>query len=230
MLEKCGGFIGKDVLETSLRLEIWEVLKTLVEKRVVCKDLIENLVKKRRSDLLCLCITHVADIQSSDLVSLFKYFVMPIKLWASNSKPFGNEWSGINRRILGCPYNVGLIVSTMPLRERIGNQVNLAIDKIGEQQNDNQVLAKEASILLMIAYDGFPSSELSAPCPKAAKRLGLEACDWVPELKSVVKYLGVVLDEHFSQIVAWGARLCFSVADVVENLKVEVYSQKDEDA
>ncbi|MCL7023367.1 hypothetical protein MKW94_008896 [Papaver nudicaule] len=227
MLEKCAGFI---------------VMKLLIEKRVVCKDLIDNLVKKRRSDLLCLCIKHAADIQSSDLVT------------------------------------------------------NLAIDKIGEQQNDIKVLAKEASILLMIAYDGFTSSELclhylfassnldqltfsyclsrlsgtemlslikylgkwlkkyekfpqTAPCPKAPKKLGLEACLWVPELKSVVKYLGVVLDEHFSKLVlytefqdelrlidgvvkslACGARLCCSVADVVENLKAEVESQRDKDA
>ncbi|MCL7025714.1 hypothetical protein MKW94_003321 [Papaver nudicaule] len=89
-------------------------------------------------------------------------------------------------------------------------------------------------------YEKFPQA---APCPRAAKKLGLEACDWVPELKSVVKYLGVVLDEHFSKLVlytefqdelrlidgvvkslACGARLCCSVADVVENLKAEVES------
>ncbi|MCL7023749.1 hypothetical protein MKW94_009734 [Papaver nudicaule] len=269
MLEKCAGYIGKNVssliLETSIRLEIWEVLRTLIEKRV-CKDLIENLVKKRRSDLLCLCIKHVADIQSSDLVSLFKYFLTPPK---------------------------GSRDTMMNVRKDWEKQANLAIDKIGEQQNHIKVLAKEASILLMIAYDGFTSSELclhylfassnldqltfsfclsrlsgtemlslimylgkwlkkyekfpqAAPCPRAAKKLGLEACDWVPELKSVVKYLGVVLDEHFSKLVlytefqdelrlidgvvkslACGATLCCSIADIVENLKVEVERQKD---
>lgn len=92
-------------------------------------------------------------------------------------------------------------------------------------------------------YEKFPQA---CPCPKAAKKLGLKACDWVPSLKSVVKYLGLVLDEHFSKLVlytefqdelslrlidgvvkslACGARLCCSVADVVENLKVEVESQ-----
>ncbi|MCL7050307.1 hypothetical protein MKW94_025087 [Papaver nudicaule] len=268
MLEKCGGFIGKDVLslilKTSLNLEIWEVLKTLVIQGVVCKDLIEILVKKRRSDLLCLCIKHVSDIQSSDLVSLFKYFLTPLK---------------------------GSHDTMMNVRKEWENQANSAIDQIGKQNDKKNLLAKEASILLMIAYDGFTSSELclhylfassnldqltlsfclsrlggtemlnlikylgkwlkkyekfpqAVPCPKAAKKLGLKACDWVPSLKSVVKYLGVVLDEHFSKLVlytefqdelrlidgvvkslACGASLCCSVADVVENLKVEVESQ-----
>ncbi|RZC69656.1 hypothetical protein C5167_032767 [Papaver somniferum] len=267
MLEKLGGFIGKDVLclimETSLSLEIWEVLKTLIFQGVVCLDLIEILVKKRRSDLLCLCIKHISDIQSSDLVSVFKYFLTPPKGSHSTMMNVRKDWE---------------------------NQANLAIEKIGKQ-NEKSLLAKEASVLLMIAYDGFTSSELclhylfassnldlltlsyclsrlggtemlslikylgkwlkkyekfpqACPCPKAAKKLGLKACDWVPSLKSVVKYLGLVLDEHFSKLVlytefqdelrlidgvvkslACGARLCCSVADVVENLKVEVKSQ-----
>ncbi|KAI3904666.1 hypothetical protein MKW98_014846 [Papaver atlanticum] len=268
MLEKLGGFIGKDVLcfimETSLSLEIWEVLKTLIFQGVVCLDLIEILVKKRRSDLLCLCIKHISDIQSSDLVSVFNYFLTPPK---------------------------GSHNTMMNVRKDWENQANLAIEKIGKQ-NEKSLLAKEASVLLMIAYDGFTSSELclhylfarsnldlltlsyclsrlggtemlslikylgkwlkkyekfpqACPCPKAGKKLGLKACDWVPSLNSVVKYLGLVLDEHFSKLIlytefqdelrlidgvvkslACGARFCCSVADVVENLKVEVESQK----
>ncbi|KAI3857328.1 hypothetical protein MKX03_028988 [Papaver bracteatum] len=247
MLEKLGGFIGKDVLclimETSLSLEIWEVLKTLIFQGVVCLDLIEILVKKRRSDLLCLCIKHISDIQSSDLVSVFKYFLTPPK---------------------------GSHNTMMNVRKDWENQANLAIEKIGKQ-NEKSLLAKEASVLLMTdlltlsyclsrlggtemlslikylgkwlkKYEKFPQA---CPCPKAGKKLGLKACDWVPSLKSVVKYLGLALDEHFSKLVlytefqdelrlidvvvkslACGARFCCSVADVVENLKVEVESQK----
>lgn len=113
-------------------IEIWEVLKALIFQGVVCLDLIEILVKKRRSDLLCLCIKHISDIQSSDLVSVFKYFLTPPKGSHSTMMNVRKDWE---------------------------NQANLAIEKIGKQ-NEKSLLAKEASVLLMIAYDGFTSSEL----------------------------------------------------------------------
>ncbi|MCL7043534.1 hypothetical protein MKW94_007815 [Papaver nudicaule] len=168
LLEKCASYIGKDasslILETSIRLEIWEVLKILIEKRVVCKDLIENLVKKRRSDLLCLCIKHAADIQSSDLVSLFKYFLTPPK---------------------------GLRDAMMNVRKDWEKQANLAIDKIGEQQNHIKVLAKQAAILLMIAHDGFTSSELyQLTFSYCLSRLS------GTEMLSLIKYLGKWLKKY----------------------------------
>ncbi|KAI3974179.1 hypothetical protein MKX01_033430 [Papaver californicum] len=266
MLEKSRGFIGKNVLslisETCLKLEIWEVLKTLIIQGVVCVDLIEILVTKQRSDMLCLCVKHVSDIQSDDFVSIFKYFLTPPK---------------------------GSFMNMISVRKDWENQANLAIESCSSRRNDKSLLAKEASILLMIAYDGFTSSELCLhylfassnldpltlsyvlsrlsgnemlslimylgkwlkkyekfPQAREGKKLGLNACDWVPCLKSIVKYLGLVLDEHFSTLVLYiefqdelrlingvvkslvsEARLCCSVADVVENLKVETQSQKD---
>lgn len=268
MLEKLGIFIGRDVLclilEASLVLELWEVLKTLVVQGVVCTNLVETLVKKKRSDLLCLCIKHNSELQSSDLVSLLKYFLSPPKDAYSTMMIVRKDWE---------------------------NQALLAIEKTSKQ-NSKSILAKEASVLLMLAYDGFSSSELclhylfassnldqltlsyslsrlngtemlslikylgkwlkkyekfpqASPCPKAGSKLGLKACEWVPSLESVVKYLGLILDEHFSTLVLYSdfhddlklidgvvkslaseARLCCSVADVVENLKLEVETQK----
>ncbi|KAI3846529.1 hypothetical protein MKX03_008211 [Papaver bracteatum] len=270
MLEKSGVFIGKNVLslilEASLKLEVWEVLKTLIIQGVSCVDLIEILVTKQRSDLLCLFVKHVSDIQSDDFVCVFKYFLTPPK--------------GSNKNMI-C------------VRQDWENQANLAIESCSSRRNDKSLLAKEASILLMVAYDGFTLAELclhylfassnldsltlscvlsrlsgtemlslikylgkwlkkyekfpqANPCPKAGKKLGLNACDWVPSLNSIVKYLGLVLDEHFSKLVLYTefqeelrsingvvqslaseARLCCSVADVVENLKLETQSQKD---
>ena len=86
-------------------------------------------------------------------------------------------------------------------------------------------------------YERFPQA---GPCPKASSMLGLKACDSVPTLEAVVKCFGLVLNEHFSSLVlnlefheelrsmkavvsslAMEARLCCSVANVVEDLKAE---------
>ncbi|XP_026434103.1 uncharacterized protein LOC113331626 [Papaver somniferum] len=270
MLEKSGVFIGKNllslILEASLKLEVWDVLKTLIIQGVTCVDLVEILVRKQRSDLLCLCVKHVSDIQSDDFVSIFKYFLTLPKVSKKNMVGVKEDWE---------------------------NQASLAIESCSSRKNDKSLLAKEASLLLWVAYDGFTPAELclhylfassnldsltlsyvlsrlngtemlslikylgkwlkkyekfpqANPCPKAGKKLGLKACDWVPSLKSIVKYLGLVLDEHFSKLVLYTefqeelrlingvvqslaseARLCCSVADVVENLKLETQSQRD---
>lgn len=84
-------------------------------------------------------------------------------------------------------------------------------------------------------YERFPQA---VPCPKASSMLGLNACVWVPTVEAIVKCLGVVLDEHFLTLVlhpefheelrsiqglvnslALEARLCCSIANVVENLR-----------
>ncbi|XP_034711930.1 uncharacterized protein LOC117934386 [Vitis riparia] len=89
-------------------------------------------------------------------------------------------------------------------------------------------------------YERFPQA---GPCPKASSMLGLKACDSVPTLEAVVKCFGLVLNEHFSSLVlnlefheelrsmkavvtslALEARLCCSVANVVEDLRAEAES------
>ncbi|MCL7027344.1 hypothetical protein MKW94_026085 [Papaver nudicaule] len=170
MLEKCAGFIGKDVssliLEASIRLEIWEVLRTSVEKRVVCKDLIENLVKKRRSDLLCLCIKHVADIQSSDLVSIFKYFLTPPKgSRDATMNQFSNllmiAYYGFTSSELCLHYlfassNLDQLTFSYCLLRLSGTEMLSLIKYLGKW---------------LKKYEKFPQA---APCPRAAKKLGYE--------------------------------------------------------
>ncbi|OVA13303.1 hypothetical protein BVC80_285g14 [Macleaya cordata] len=275
MIEKLGFFIARDVvgliLETCVVLELWELVETLIIHGVVgnlsSTNLIESLVKKKRSDLLCLCIKYISDLKSSDLVCLFMYFLSPPK---------------------------GAYSTMINVRKDWENQAILAIEKASNQNPSTKKssLAKQASILLMVAYDGFSPSELclhylfassnldqmtlsyslsrlngsemlslirylgkwvskyekfpqAGPCPKAASTLGLKACEWVPSLESVVKHLGLIVDEHFSSLVLYSefhdelrlidgvvkslaseARLCCSVADLVENLKSEVEIRK----
>ncbi|KAI3941603.1 hypothetical protein MKX01_018193 [Papaver californicum] len=221
MLEKSGGFIGKNVLclisETCLKLEIWQVLKTLIIQGVVCVDLIEVLVTKQRSDLLCLCAKHVSDIQSDDFVSIFKYFLTAPKGSYMNMISVRKDWEN----------QANVAIESCSSRRKCSNVDQLTLSYLLSRLSGNEMLS-------LIIYLG------------KCQKLGLNACDWVPGLKSIVKYLGLVLDEHFSTLVLYSefqdelrlingvvkslvseARLCCSVADVVENLKVEIQSQKD---
>jgi len=215
------------VLEACVVLEIWELLETLIVCGLVehssCSSLVYNLIEKRRSDLVCLCLKHISDLRTSDLVSILKYFLSPPK---------------------------GAYGSMASVREEWKSQALSAVDKAmdGKLSGKKLKLAKEASVLLMIAHDEFSVSELclhyllassnldevvlsscisklngseimsliqylgkwvkkydrfpqAGPCPKASSSLGLKACEWVPRLEDVVKCLGMVLDEHFLSLV-----------------------------
>ncbi|KAF8378406.1 hypothetical protein HHK36_029745 [Tetracentron sinense] len=274
MIEKLGFLIGRDVagliLESCLVLEFWELLEALITQGLVDRssssNLVEFLIKKKRSDMICLCIKHVSDLRSSDILCILKYFLSPPKDAYSSMISVKKQWE---------------------------SQALLAIEMATNQNlpNKKSCLAKQASILLMIAQDDFSASELclhyffassdldelsitssigrldgsemlslirymgkwlrkyqrfpqAGPCPNAASVLGLKACDLVPTLESIVNCFGLVLDEHFSSLVldlefheelrliegvvkslASEARLCCSVANVIENLRAEVPKQ-----
>ncbi|PIA62543.1 hypothetical protein AQUCO_00200511v1 [Aquilegia coerulea] len=215
------------ILEGCVVFEIWDLVDMLIVDGVVGRfsssNLIDRLIEKKRSNLLCLCIKHFSDIQSSDVRTLLKYFLSP---------PNGAYSTMVN------------------VRKKWEKQALLAIEKAtdGSLPIENLALAKQASILLMIAHDDFSSAELcmhylfasseiddltlsyslsgldgsvklkliryfgkwvkkylrfpqAGPCPKAADVLGLRLCGWVPSLESVVKYLGLVLDKQFASLV-----------------------------
>ncbi|KAF6151055.1 hypothetical protein GIB67_042390 [Kingdonia uniflora] len=267
LVEKLGFLIGEDlaglILDVCVNLEIWDLLETLIVNGVrghlSSTSWIESLAEKKRSDLLCVCVKHIGEVGASNFLTILKYFLSP---------PKGSE-------------------DTMSIiRKQWENQALLAIEKVTNARVMDQYLdlAKQASILLMISYDGFSSSELcmhylfaspnvdelilsyslsrldgsemfkliqylgkwlrkyerfprAIPCVNAASVLGLDACDWVPSLVSIVKSLGLVFDDHFLSLVLSSeyheelrsiegivkslsseARLCCSVTDVVENL------------
>ncbi|XP_010254999.1 PREDICTED: uncharacterized protein LOC104595782 [Nelumbo nucifera] len=271
MIEKLGFLISRDaivlILEASLVLELWELLETIIVQGLVIhsssSNLVQSLIEKNRSDLLCLCIMHISDLQLPDLLSILKYFLSLPKH----------------------AYN-----SVISVRKEWESQALLAIEKATGQNlsKKRSDLAKQASVLLMKAYDGFSTFELclhyvfaspnldeltlsssvrrlngsemlslirylgkwlrkyekfpqSGPCPKAASKLGLKACQWVPSLETVVKSLGLVLDDYFSSLVLYSefheelkliedvvkslaseARLCCSIENVLQNLIKDV--------
>ncbi|KAK2984370.1 hypothetical protein RJ640_005386 [Escallonia rubra] len=229
LVEKLGFLIDKAVLglvlEACVVLETWELLETLIVHGFVANscssNLINGLIEKKRSDLVCLCVKHVKDIQASDLVSVLKYFLSP---------------------------PIDSYVRMVRVREEWESQALEAIKLASDQSLGAFLMAKEASVLLMMAHDGFSANELclhyllassnldevilasciaklngteimgfvrylgkwlkkyekfpqACPCPKASSMLGLKACDWVPTLEDVVKCYGLVLDEHFSSLV-----------------------------
>ncbi|GMH01346.1 hypothetical protein Nepgr_003185 [Nepenthes gracilis] len=231
LIEKLGSFIGRDVMgliiEGCFVLENWKLLETLITNKLVdhglCSNLVYNLILKRRSDLICLCVKCFSDLKSSDLCGILKYFLGSSKKAYKSMAGVRNEWE---------------------------SQALLAVEKVSDKKLSGKKLglAKEAAILLMVAYDGFSASELcmhyllassnvdevvfsaaigrlnveeilslieylgkwlrkyerfpqACPCAKASSALGLKACQWVPTLEDVVRSLGLVLDEHFSSLV-----------------------------
>jgi hypothetical protein len=223
--------VGKDVaslvLDGCVSFEIWELVEALIVNGVIgnsCySNLVAKLIKKKRSDLICLCCKHAFDLGSSEIFAILRYFLSPSKDAYNSMVSVKKEWE---------------------------NQATSAIEKASDDNLKlmNSLVAKEASILFMIAYDGFSAAELclhyliaspnlnnamlspafnklngkellnlilylakwlkkyerfpqAGPCPKASSSLGLKACNWIPKLEDVVKCLGLVLDENFSSLV-----------------------------
>ncbi|GAV81247.1 LOW QUALITY PROTEIN: hypothetical protein CFOL_v3_24705, partial [Cephalotus follicularis] len=279
LIEKVGFLMCRDVaglvLEAFVDLEIWELVGTLIANRLFDKlfysKLVVILVAKNKVDLVCLCIKHASNLGLTELICILKYFLCPPR---------------------------DAYDSMTNVRKQRESQPLLAMEKMVPREDINKDhskmmlhVAKAASILLMIAHDGFAVSELclhyliaslnfdelilsssismlsgnemlssirylgkglkkyqrfpqAGPYPRASSMLGitlgLEACDCVPKLEDVVRYLGLVLDENFSSLMLHAefheelrsiekkvhslvskAGLYCSMADLVEYLRVE---------
>ncbi|MQL82811.1 hypothetical protein Taro_015283 [Colocasia esculenta] len=208
-------------------LGLWELLKGLILQGHVgwfgASDLVEKLVERGQSDLLCLYVRHASDLRASELLLIVGHFLSPTRNSREGMLKVRKEWE---------------------------SQCLLAMEKAIQKGVHEKVatLARDASILLMMAHDGFSSSELclhylfsssnidglvmssaisklgglellglirylkkwlekyerfpeACPVPEAGKVLGLKACELVPSLESVARGLGLVIDEHYSYLV-----------------------------
>ncbi|XP_015947200.1 uncharacterized protein LOC107472165 isoform X2 [Arachis duranensis] len=143
LIDKVGYFMGKDVvgvvLDVCISFDIWDIVEALIEHGVIkhsCHSgLVTRLIEKKRSDLICTCIKHAFDLGSSEILSILRYFLSPSKDAYDSMITVKKEWE---------------------------NQVQLAIDGISDSSwnKKNLLVAKEASVLLMVAYDGFSASEI----------------------------------------------------------------------
>ncbi|CAN1179924.1 hypothetical protein LINPERHAP2_LOCUS34493 [Linum perenne] len=231
LLRKVGVLMGRDlavlVLEACLKFEIWDMVETMISGKIVdhsCySSLVESLISKNRSELLCSCIKHAADLGLSELLGILKYFLSPSRDAYNTMSYVRRDWE---------------------------SQALVAIEKASDNtlSDKKSRLAKDAAILLMIAHDGFTTSELclhyllassnidevvmlsavsklngremmnlvrylgkwlnkyerfpqAVPCPEASSKLGLKACDWVPKLEDIARCLGLVIDGNFSTLV-----------------------------
>ena len=79
--------MGKDVASLVLDgcedFEIWDLVEFLIVIGVIdhsCySNLVNRLMAKKRSALLCLCIKHPSDLGASELLAILKYFLCPAK-------------------------------------------------------------------------------------------------------------------------------------------------------
>ncbi|KAK4750741.1 hypothetical protein SAY87_004223 [Trapa incisa] len=232
MMENLGFLMGKKltglVLEACLAFELWQLLSSMITVSGIIDssfypNLVLNLVSKRRSDLIVLCIKQAPDLKSTELFCILKYFLCP----------------------------PGDSLETMvSVRCELEEQGKLSIKHVKDTKLNGEKLqlARDAAVLLMLALDGFSDPELclhyllaspnideailsfsisklngqeltsmitylgkwlrkyerfpqAIPCPRAASLFGLSACNWVPKLEDVIKHASLLLDENFSSLV-----------------------------
>ncbi|CAI9112265.1 OLC1v1012685C1 [Oldenlandia corymbosa var. corymbosa] len=185
LVEKIGSLIGRDVrglvLECCVVLELWDALKALIVNTLVehscVSNLINNLIEKSKSDLIVLCIKHLPDIQGYDLLCILKYFLCPSKEAYANMVSIRKEWE---------------------------SQASLAIDKVSDKSLHGMkvTIEKDASLLLMVAYDGFSVSELCLHYLIASKNVDeviLASCISRlngSEIRSLIQYLNKWLKKY----------------------------------
>lgn len=143
LIFKLGSFMGKDVaglvLDGCVSLWLWEIVEALIVSGVIVNScypsLITRLVENKRSDLICLCCIHASDLGSSEIFTILRYFLSPANEAYNTMVSVKKEWE---------------------------NQAVLAMERASDSnlKLKNSVVAKEASILFMIAYDGFSTPEL----------------------------------------------------------------------
>ncbi|XP_042015835.1 uncharacterized protein LOC121763817 [Salvia splendens] len=249
LVENLGVLMCSDVkgliLEGCISLELWNVLESLIVNGAVehasTSSLIQTLIEKRRSDLVVLCLKHLLDLQAYDLMCILKYFLMlpsdgyrslssVREVWerqaslaiekVSAKSVGGKEKSLAVLIMLG---HDGFSVSELCLHYFIAS-ANL--DEVIFAACVSKLNGEELKVLIQYfgkwlrKYERFPQA---GPCPKGSSALGLEVCDWIPSLENVVKYLGVVVDQHFSSVVLHSEfHELRSLEEVVSSLAVEV--------
>nr|GLL32600.1 uncharacterized protein LOC109152444 [Ipomoea trifida]GMD23168.1 uncharacterized protein LOC109152444 [Ipomoea batatas] len=156
LVGKSGLFMGRDVrglvLEACIVVECWEVLESLIVNGLVdhsCfSSLVSNLIEKKRSDLIVLCVKHLSDLQANDVMCILKYFLSLPRDGYNSIVSVRKEWES------------QALLAIQRLKECDG-QALLAIEKVKDKNlRKRLMLVRDASLLFMIAYDGFSVTEL----------------------------------------------------------------------
>ncbi|XP_078429158.1 uncharacterized protein LOC144701266 [Wolffia australiana] len=134
-----GGELIGLIAEACVALAQWETLESLILNGLIGflgpKDLPQKLLEKKQPGLLCLYAKNISEIGVQELSLMLEFFLSP---------PGGSR------------------ESFMKVREEWEREGLLALEKATQKGLTDELtsLAREASILLMMAIDGFSSSEL----------------------------------------------------------------------
>ncbi|KAL8143196.1 hypothetical protein V2J09_016228 [Rumex salicifolius] len=186
LVEAAGAFLSQDVIErlidSCVSLENWEVLETLISNKLVKgiqSQLLSKLMEKNCSNLVCLCVKSFSDdLNWSDLLAVLKYLLSPSKEAHANMATVRKSWE---------------------------DEALLAVKLAGSKDltKKKQSKAKEAAILLMVAYDGFSAPELCLhyllSSTKAADDIvfsGAISKLSLDEILGLIKYLGKWLGKY----------------------------------
>ncbi|WOL02870.1 hypothetical protein Cni_G11589 [Canna indica] len=133
------GEVAVLVAECCAVLEVWELLETLLLEGLIghlkSTNLVEKLVEKNQPELLCLLVKHVSDLHSSELLAILKYFLSSTD----------DSYEGM-----------------VAVRRQWETEALAAIEKATQSglQKKWSKVARQASVLLMMAHDGFLSYEV----------------------------------------------------------------------
>lgn len=126
------------IIESCVDLEVWDVLEQFIISGFVphcCySSLVTGLVNKKNPKLVVACIKRFSDLNSFDLLAILRFFLSS-SLSLEDCSSVRKEWE-----------NQALSVIEMCKDDSL--------------KSSEIRLAKEASVLLMVAYDGFTSREL----------------------------------------------------------------------
>ncbi|CAA0826815.1 Unknown protein [Striga hermonthica] len=260
--------LNPDPIFSKLKLETGDqksdshalIINGLVD-RAFTSNLVNKLIEKRKSDLVVSCVKHLPDLQAYDLMCILKYFLMlPVDGYESLVS-LRKDWESQALLAIDKSSGKGVKGKDKSLAKEAALSVMLAHDGFSVSElclhyflacpNLDEVMfsacvgkldGEEIKALIrylgkwLEKYERFPQV---GPCLKGSSVLGLTVCEWVPSLETVVKCLGVVLDEHFSYLVlhsefgelrilegvvgslAAEARLCGGSATLAERLRDE---------
>lgn len=231
--------------------DLWEIVETLIVSGLVngscSKNLVCNLIEKRRSDLVCLCVKHVSDLLVFDILTVLKYFLSPPKDAYETMVFVRKEWE--RRAVFGIEMAKDDVVLLMMAYDEFTTSELCLHYLIASQNLDNVILTacigklNGLEIMSFVRYlkkwlAKYKKFHLACLSSKAYSTNGLDIFESVPSLEHVTKCFGLVIDEHFSSLVmnpefyeevksielianslASEARLCSTLADLSASLR-----------
>ncbi|KAJ3694358.1 hypothetical protein LUZ60_009838 [Juncus effusus] len=132
--------ISSLIAEFCISLELWDVLEALIINNLLksrnSSNLVEKLIEKKQSELLCRFVKHVPDLRSTEIQSILKYFLSPMD---------NNCFSAM-----------------ISVRKKWEKEAISAMEKATKIDMPKKIttLAKEASFLFLISLDNFSSNEV----------------------------------------------------------------------